>query len=161
MSKSERITLETETKHKDQDKKPDETAGEKKRADVKIKDVEVDLPKRVDLVLAKIDPWSVLKLGFLLSVAFAIVTVIATIILWLVLDGMDVFGAIENFLKELGADSFLSMMDYLRLPKVISYSTVFSILNVVLFTAISTLLALLYNLLASLVGGVRIALMDE
>lgn len=124
-------------------------------------DVYYDPPKQVDLVLSRVDPWSVLKLGFLISVAFAIVTVVVTVILWLVVDGMDVFGSIESFLKELGADSFLGMMDYLRLPKVVSYATVLSIINIVLFTAISTLLALLYNLLATLVGGVKVALMDE
>lgn len=120
-----------------------------------------DEPRRVELTVAHVDPWSVLKIGFLVSVALGIATVFVVIILWYVLDGMDVFGSIEDFLKSLGAQSFLQLMDYVRLPKVISYATILSIFNVVLLTAVSTLVALLYNLLASLVGGVRMSLMDE
>lgn len=122
---------------------------------------ELDEPRRVDLTLARIEPWSVLKISFLVSVALGIAGVIAAVILWNVLDGMNVFGSIENFLVQLGADSFLELMDYLRLPRVVAYATIFGILNVILITAITTVCALLYNLLASLVGGIHISLMDE
>lgn len=124
-------------------------------------DVDADSPRQVDLTLARIEPWSVLKISFLISVALGIAGVIAAIVLWNVLNGMNVFGSIENFLIQLGADSFLELMDYLRLPRVVAYATIFGILNVILITAISTVCALLYNLLASLVGGIQVSLMDE
>lgn len=124
-------------------------------------ETEVDAPRRVDLTIARIDPWSVLKIGFLLAVALGIATVVGTVILWFVLDGMNVFGSIEDFLKELGAETFISLLEYIRLPKVASYATIFGVANVVLFTAITTLVALLYNLVATLVGGIRVSLMDE
>ena len=122
---------------------------------------EFDEPRKVELSLARIDPWSVLKISFVLSVAFAIISVIVTILLWLVLDGMNVFGSVEDFLTQLGAQTFLDLMDYVRLPRVISYATIVSIANVVLLTAIATLGSMLYNLVASLVGGIRVSLMDE
>ncbi len=122
---------------------------------------ELDEPRQVELTLAKIDPWSVLKIGFVVAVAAGIVTVIAVIILWFVLDGMNVFGSLETFLEGLGSTSFLDLLEYIRLPRVISYATILGIANVILITAISTLGALLYNLVASLVGGIRVSLMDE
>ena len=122
---------------------------------------EHDEPRQVELTLAKIDPWTVLKIGFVLAVAAGVITVIAVIILWFVLDGMNVFGALESFLQELGAGAFLDLLEYLRLPRVISYATILGIANVILLTAISTLGAILYNLVASLVGGIRVSLMDE
>ncbi len=117
--------------------------------------------RRVDLAVARVDAWSVMKVSFLLSVALGIATVIAAFVLWTMLDGMHVFGDLEKFLESLSADRFLALLDYVRLPKVMSYATIIAVVNVVLLTAISTLGALLYNVVAALVGGVRVSLMDE
>lgn len=121
----------------------------------------VDEPRSVELTVAKVDPWTVLKNSFLLSIALGIASVIAVTVVWFVLDGMNVFGSIEDFLVELNAEKFLSLLDYVRLPKVISYATIVGVANVVIFTALATLIALLYNLIATLVGGIKLSLMDE
>lgn len=118
-------------------------------------------PRHVDLTVARIDPWSVLKISFLISIVLSIAAVVATIVVWKVLDGMNVFGSVEDFLIELGAEKFLTLMDYVRLPRVVSYATIIGVGNIVIMTAMSTLIALLYNLIATLVGGVRVSLMDE
>ncbi|MFT0761978.1 DUF3566 domain-containing protein [Actinomyces sp. F1_1611] len=124
-------------------------------------EAEYDEPRKVELTLAKIDPWSALKISFILAVAVGIATVVITAALWLLLDGMNVFGSVEDFLTRLGAESFLELMEYVRLPRVMSYATILGIMNVVLFTAVCTLGSLLYNLIASLVGGLKVSLMDE
>ena len=120
-----------------------------------------DTPRRVDIAIARVDAWTVMKVSFLLSVAFGIAMVIATAVLWFMVDGMHVFSTIEDFMKTIGGEKFIPFLDYLRLPKVLSYATIAGIANVVLLTAISTLGAMLYNVIASLVGGVKISLMDE
>ena len=121
----------------------------------------VDEPRSVELTIARIDPWSVLKSSFLLSIALGMASVVMTIVVWFVLDGMNVFGSIEDFLMELGAQKFMELLDYVRLPRVISYATIIGVGNVVIFTALATLIALLYNLIATLVGGIKVSLMDE
>ena len=120
-----------------------------------------DTPRRVDIAIARVDAWTVMKVSFLLSVAFGIAMVIATAVLWFMVDGMHVFSTIEDFMKTIGGEKFIPFLDYLRLPKVLSYATIAGVANVVLLTAISTLSAMLYNVIASLVGGVKISLMDE
>ena len=120
-----------------------------------------DTPRRVDIAIARVDAWTVMKVSFLLSVAFGIAMVIATAVLWFMVDGTHVFSTIEDFMKTIGGEKFIPFLDYLRLPKVLSYATIAGVANVVLLTAISTLGAMLYNLIASLVGGVKISLMDE
>ncbi|WP_051259156.1 DUF3566 domain-containing protein [Schaalia suimastitidis] len=120
-----------------------------------------DAPRRVDLTVASVDPWTVLKVSFLLSVGLGIASVVATAVLWFLVDSMHVFATIEEFLTTIGAESFKALLDYVRLPKVMSYATIIAVVNVVLLTAISTLGALLYNVVASLVGGIRVSLMDE
>ena len=121
----------------------------------------VDEPRSVELTIAKIDPGSILKTSFLLSIALGIATVVGVIVVWFVLDGMNVFGTVEDFLIELGAERFLSLLEFVRLPRVISYATIIGVGNIVILTAISTLIALLYNLIATLVGGIKVSLMDE
>lgn len=120
-----------------------------------------DVPRRVDLAIARIDAWTVMKVSFLLSVALGIAMVIGTAVLWFMVDGMHVFSTIEEFLKTIGAQKFTSLLDYLRLPKVLSYATIVAVSNVVLLTATATLGAMLYNVIASLVGGIKVSLMDE
>ena len=120
-----------------------------------------DTPRRVDIAIARVDAWTVMKVSFLLSVAFGIAMVIATAVLWFMVDGMHVFSTIEDFMKTIGGEKFIPFLDYLRLPKVLSYATIAGVANVVLLTAISTLGAMLYTVIASLVGGVKISLMDE
>lgn len=120
-----------------------------------------DTPRRVDIAIARVDAWTVMKVSFLLSVAFGIAMVIATAVLWFMVDGMHIFSTIEDFMKTIGGEKFIPFLDYLRLPKVLSYATIAGVANVVLLTAISTLGAMLYNVIASLVGGVKISLMDE
>ena len=53
--------------------------------------------------------------------------------------------------------------DGIRAPlsTVTSLATVLSVLNVILLTALATVFALLYNLCASLVGGIGVTLTDD
>lgn len=120
-----------------------------------------DAPRRVDLAVARIDAWTVMKVSFLLSVALGIALVVGTAVLWLMVDGMHVFSTIEEFLTTIGAQKFTALLDYVRLPKVLSYATIAAVANVVLLTAASTVGAMLYNVIASLVGGIKVSLMDE
>ena len=50
-----------------------------------------DLPRQVDLAIVRVDPWGVMKVAFLLSVALGIALVVAVMILWLMLNAMHVF----------------------------------------------------------------------
>ena len=119
-------------------------------------------PRTVRLAMASVDPWSVLKLSFLLSVAIGIAMVVASIVLWSVLDGMGVFTDINKVLADIGgAQSNLDVYDYVGFGRVVSLSTVLGVVNVVLMTALSTLGAFLYNLASSLVGGLNVTLTDE
>lgn len=120
-----------------------------------------DAPRQVKLVIARVDPWSIMKIAFLLSVALGIVSVIAVMFLWLILDGMHVFSGIADFMTLAGAERYVAVLDYVKLPKVMAYTTIASVANVALMTAFATLGALLYNVIASLVGGVRVHLIDE
>ena len=119
-------------------------------------------PRRVRLTLSRVDTWSVLKIAFLLSVAVAIASVVLVATLWTVLAGMGTFGAINDMLRTLDRQgSQFDVLDYIGFGRAISFSIVIGVLNIILMTAIATLSAFLYNICASLVGGVQLTLSDE
>lgn len=118
--------------------------------------------RRARLVVAKVDTFSVAKLVFLLSVAVGIVTVVAAVILWLVMQATGAFQSINDLLQLLGTTGdAVDISEYLSLGQVALYSTIISVINVVLFTLLGTLSAMLYNVAAKLVGGVGVTLTDE
>ena len=119
-------------------------------------------PRQISLVVSRIDPWSVMKVSFLLSVTLGIAMVLAGLLVWLLLNSMNVFSSVENFINDIDpTGSIASMIDYLRLPRVMAMSTIIAVSNVILMTAFSTVGAFIYNLVTSLVGGIKLALTDE
>lgn len=118
-------------------------------------------PRRVKLSMVRVDVWSVTKLGFLLSVAIGIMMVVAAVLTWSVLDSMEVFGRINDLLMELRVPALLDLMQFVEFDSMLSIVTLIAVLNIVLLTALSAIMALLYNIVAALVGGVHLTLMDE
>ncbi|HEX6920950.1 MAG TPA: DUF3566 domain-containing protein [Actinomycetes bacterium] len=121
--------------------------------------------RKARLVFARVDPWSVMKLAFLLSVALGIVAVVAVAVLWSVLDTMGVFDAvgrtIDSVTKERSSDESFAIYQYVGFGKVMSITMVLCMVNVVLLTALSTLASFLYNLASSLVGGLHITFTED
>lgn len=122
-------------------------------------------PRRVRLVLQRIDPWSVMKISFLVSVALGVATVIMVAVLWTVLNGMNVFSTVNDLIVEIttgeAAASSFNLMDYVGFGRVVSLSVVIGVINVILLTALATLTAFLYNVCTALVGGAHLTLSDE
>lgn len=119
--------------------------------------------RRAKLVVAKIDAWSVFKVSFLLSVGLGIVTVVAGIFLWTTMDLTGIFDDINALLGTiLGTEGGgTQIQELVTLGQVASFSTIIAVLNVVLITVAASLAALLYNVCASLVGGVGLTLTDD
>ncbi|WP_027286501.1 DUF3566 domain-containing protein [Ruania albidiflava] len=119
-------------------------------------------PRRIRLAVSRIDPWSVMKLSFLLSIAIGIGIVVATAVVWGVLNSMEVFATVQDLIEQMGAmEQFGGMLEYVEFSRVISVATVIAIVDVVLLTALCTLGAFIYNLVAAMVGGLHLTLTDE
>ncbi len=120
--------------------------------------------RRARLLISKVDPWSVLKMAFLLSVALGIVTVVASIVLWSLLDAIGLFDTVNAFINEIQGKEGGAPFDLLSiasLGQVASFSTIVAVVNVVLLTTLSVLSAWLYNISATLVGGIGVTLTDD
>ncbi|MEH0846281.1 DUF3566 domain-containing protein [Micromonospora sp. CPCC 205711] len=120
-------------------------------------------PRRARLNLKRIDPWSVMKFAFSVSVVLFIVVVVATSVLYLALDAMGVFQSVNDSLTDLvSAGGGQSTSGFQITAKgVILSSALIGLVNVVLFTALATLGAFVYNVCADLVGGIELTLAER
>lgn len=119
-------------------------------------------PRRVRLAVSRVDPWSVMKLSFLLSIAIGIMIVVASVVFWLVLDKLHVFTDIDAVIKDvLGTDTKVNVLQFVELDRVVSLSTIIAVIDVVLLTALGTIGAFLYNVVAALVGGIHLTMTDD
>ena len=120
--------------------------------------------RKARLRLSRIDPWSVMKTAFLLAVAFAIVTVVAVLMVWSVLGAAGVWDSINQTVRDIvggqDAQSF-DITDYIGTTRVLGFTVVVAAINVVLITAVATLAAFLYNMAAALLGGIEVTLAEE
>lgn len=119
--------------------------------------------RRARLLVSKVDPWSVLKMSFLLSVALGVVTVVAAIVLWTVLDLTGIFDQVDSLLGTLAGSEGggFELQKVASLGQVASFAVFLAVINVVLLTALSMLSAVLYNIAATLVGGIGVTLTDD
>lgn len=121
-------------------------------------------PRKVRLTVARVDPWSVLKLSFLLSVAMGIGMVTASVILWEIINSMGVLDQINKMLQDIagtGNGPKFDLYSYVGLGRVVSLSTFVAVINIIIIMALSTLGAFLYNIAATLVGGLHVTLSDD
>ena len=120
--------------------------------------------RRARLRLIHLDPWSVMKTSFLLSIALGIVIVVAVAVVWSVLGAAGVWDSINRTVSDvLGGDAAqtFDVQNYVGMSRVLGFTMVVAAVDVVLITAISTLSAFLYNLAAALLGGVEVTLAED
>lgn len=120
--------------------------------------------RKARLRVAKADPWSVMKVSFLLSIALGICTIVASAVLWMVMDAMGVFSTVGGTISEAtgsNESNGFDLQSFLSLPNVLMFTAIIAVIDVVLATALATLGAFIYNLSAGFVGGVELTLAED
>jgi Transmembrane domain of unknown function (DUF3566) len=119
--------------------------------------------RRASLRLVHVEPWSVTRLAFVVSVAMMIVAVVAVSIFWIVLNVTGVWGQINDSVTSVLSDDggTFDIKDYLGFGRMFGLTLVLSAINVVLMTALATIGAHLYNLAAQLLGGLEVTFSDD
>ena len=119
-------------------------------------------PRRARLFVKRVDPWSVMKFSFAVSFVLFFVAIVATAVLYLALDAMGVFDSVNRALSEMiGATGSKNGGFKITALGVIGVAGVLGLVNVVLFTALATLSAFIYNVCADLVGGIEVTLSER
>jgi hypothetical protein len=105
-----------------------------------------------------------MKSAFLLSVALGIVTIVAVLMVWGVLGAAGLWDSINAAMAGLlgsEGDNAFDIKDYLGTSRVLGFTTLVAVVDVVLLTALATLSAFLYNMAAALLGGIEVTLSEE
>lgn len=120
-------------------------------------------PKRARLYVTRVDPWSVTKVAFLLSLAIGIILIVAVAGLWWVLDVTEVFATVSTTVDDVvgTAATGFNLMDYVELSRVMGVAVVIASIEIVVVSILATLFAILYNLSVGLTGGVEVVLSDD
>lgn len=119
-------------------------------------------PRRASLQLKRFDPWSVLKLSLVLSVAGFLAWMVAVGLLYGVLEGMGVWDQLNGTYSDLTSVSNpQSGGDLISGGGVFGVAAVVGAINVVLITAMATVGSFIYNVASDLVGGIELTLSER
>lgn len=121
--------------------------------------------RKARLRLSRLDPWSVMKTSFLFSIAAGIMLVVAVYVVWTVLATSGLFDSINEIVASVvstpGDTTPFRIEEYINTQKVMGVSALIACVDVVIFTALATLGSFLYNLAATMLGGLEITLAED
>jgi Transmembrane domain of unknown function (DUF3566) len=117
--------------------------------------------KQVRLKLVYLDFWSTVKLSFLISVCAGIVLVVASILIWVLLDTLQVFHALDGTLQSILDNPTYTIESGASLVTVAGFAFVVALLNVVVGTALGAIGSLLYNISVRLTGGLLVGFTNQ
>ena len=110
--------------------------------------------RKARLALKRIDPWTVFLFSLLASVFMGIALVVAVAALFTVLESIGVVSSINELVAEVTGET----EPLLTTSRLVGGAAVLGAVNIVLLTLLATLSAVLYNLCASLTGGIELTL---
>jgi hypothetical protein len=119
--------------------------------------------RKANLVISRVEPWSVMKFSFLISLVLWIVMFVAVALLYYALSSLGVFAALQRTLASVTSSQTSAGVDLTKwtaAPRVLGYTMLLGAVDVVLITAISTVGAVVYNLVTHLGGGVEVTLKE-
>jgi hypothetical protein len=119
------------------------------------------MARRARLKISHLGPLSVMRISLTFALCMFIVLVVAVAALWAVLDTSGVFKSIANAANTLTDKSNAGINHWLTFGRVMLITVVVGAANVIAFTLLSTIGALLYNLCSDFVGGVEVTLVER
>ncbi len=116
--------------------------------------------RRVRRVIRKFDPWTVFKVGLLMHAVFAIAALIGLLVLWSLLVRVGIPQALDDFL------ALISLIEedtvfFDNGGRFVRVAIFFTVTFGVAMTLLTTLAAVLYNLVSDVVGGVEVVMLEE
>lgn len=120
--------------------------------------------RRAKLRVIRLDPWSVTKSAFLLSIAFGIMCVVAVFLVFSIMSASGLWDSVNTTIQGVvnqRADEAFDIKDYVGMSRVMGITMLISAIDVVIITALATLGAFIYNMAASLLGGIEVTLAED
>ena len=119
--------------------------------------------RQAQLTLSRVEPWSVMKFSFVVSVVAFIILFVAVAVLYMVLSALGVFTSLQHTVTTITSSqgsAGTNISNWFSMSRILGYTGMLGALNIVLITAMSTIGAVIYNLIASTIGGVEVTLRE-
>jgi hypothetical protein len=119
--------------------------------------------RQAHLTIARVEPWSVMKFSFVVSLVAFVILFVAVSVLYGALAGLGVFDSLQRVVSSVTSSqgsAGVNAKAWFSASRVLGYTALLGSLNIVLITAMSTIGAVVYNLTSRLVGGVEVTLRE-
>jgi hypothetical protein len=119
--------------------------------------------RQAHLTVARVEPWSVMKFSFVVSLVAFVILFVAVSVLYGALAGLGVFDSLQRVVSDVTSSqgsTGVNAKAWFSASRVLGYTALLGSLNIVLITAMSTIGAVVYNLTSRLVGGVEVTLKE-
>ena len=110
---------------------------------------------RRDIMVRRVDRWSVLKISVVFYAVMLIITMLSNAIFWAFVNRL---GLIDQVTEIAGA---LNIALRINTGNILRATFLVGVLGVIFASAVNVFLAFLYNLVADLIGGIRIDLAED
>jgi Transmembrane domain of unknown function (DUF3566) len=115
------------------------------------------------LVLSRIEPWSVMKFSFMTSIVGFVVLMVAVSVLYFFFSALGVFHSIEHtigLVTSSAGHAGSNAASWFSAGTVLGYTMAAGAIDVVLITALATVGAVIYNAVSRVSGGIEITLKE-
>jgi hypothetical protein len=126
-------------------------AGEDRKGSARLR------ARKVRRIVRHVEPWSVLKMSLILYFCMWVIIVVAGVALWSLAVNSGTIDNFESFLSEvLALESF-----EFDGGDIFEAAAIGGLILVIALTGFNVLIAVLFNLISDLTGGVRITVVEE
>jgi hypothetical protein len=119
--------------------------------------------RQAHLTVARVEPWSVMKFSFVVSLVAFVILFVAVSVLYGALAGLGVFDSLQRVVSDVTSSqgsAGVNAKAWFSASRVLGYTALLGSLNIVLITAMSTIGSVVYNLTSRLVGGIEVTLRE-
>jgi Transmembrane domain of unknown function (DUF3566) len=119
--------------------------------------------RQAHLTIARVEPWSVMKFSFVVSLVAFVILFVAVSVLYGSLSALGVFDSLQRVVTNVTSSqdsAGVNAAKWFTASKVLGYTALLGSLNIVLITAMATIGSVVYNLTSRLIGGVEVTLRE-
>ena len=119
--------------------------------------------RRARLFVTRLEPYSVGKTAFVLSLSLAVVIIVATILMWLMLTISGTFDIINSTVDDIGGQgaSAFDIFSFVSFGRIVGMALLVAALEIVLTTVLAVVFAAIYNATVTFTGGVEVTLSED
>jgi hypothetical protein len=111
--------------------------------------------RRARLILRRLDPWSVLKFSVVFYFCLMLISLLIFAVIWFVLVNMGVFEDVTSFAGKVNLEVTFPAGTVFR------WYVLAGLLGVVVWSVVTVLLTLLFNLVNDVTGGIEVVLAER